>query len=421
MAQGKTGQKTAFGSPKSGRRQTPTPHKSRREAAPSTVANLEARLAEKDTVLRETAADLRAERDFIVAVLDTVPVLLVVRDVQGRIVRFNRLAEELSGIDSEDAIGKSLWELVLAPDEAEAAKAHFMRVVAGESPERIELHWRHRDGDRRTILWRATRVEVPRDETPYVVAIGQDITDQRLAEMQARNRLDELATLYRIHTANELAATLSHELNQPLAAISSLSDATLAALKSGAGEPDRFAANLTSISEQALRAGRYINELRRFVSQGEVERATVDLNAVMRSACTLAASLALRNRVRILLALADELAPVEAAEIQIEHVVTNLLRNAIEAIAAAGLRSGEVRVSTRATPEGMACVSVTDNGPGLGADHLERLFEPFFSTKSSGLGMGLRVSRTIVEAHGGRLWAEAGQGGNFSFTLPFAR
>lgn len=363
---------------------------------------------------------MRAERHLLNALLETAPMLLVVRDAEGRILRFNRFAEELTGIASEEAAGKTLWELVLASEDVAPAEAEFAQALAGESPVSKELQWRHRDGTTRMIAWRATRFDGS-DGRPYVVATGLDVTERRLSEIDAHNRLQELAELYRVHTANELAATLAHELNQPLAAVANLSEASLRALELGAGDHDQLAANLASVSEQALRAGRYVNELRRFIAKGEMPRRVVDLNALVRSTCALAAPLAHRHRVRVLLALADGLAPVEAAEIQIEHVVVNLLRNAIEAVTQAGLQIGEVRVATRATSEGMACVTVTDNGPGVREDRLERLFEPFFSTKPSGLGMGLRVSRTIIEAHGGRLWAEAGPGGVFSFTLPFAK
>jgi two-component system, chemotaxis family, CheB/CheR fusion protein len=371
------------------------------------------------TAIRDLEASVRAESDLVNAVLESAPVLLVVRDAAGRILRFNHFAERLSGIESREAIGRTLWELVLTPEDAAVAKTLFAEALAGVSTGPRELNWRHRDGSTHTIAWRAMRSLGP-DGSPRVVATGLDITEQRLSELQARKRLDELAALYRIHTANELAATLAHELNQPLSAISSFSDATLQMLESGSYTPEPVISNLKKIAEQSLRAGRFISELRRFVAQGEIERTSVDLNSLVRSACTLAGPLAHRHNVRIRLGLAEALPPLKVADIQIEHVITNLLRNAVEAIREAGLRAGEVRVSTSAIPENMARVTVVDNGPGLPADKIERLFEPFFTTKADGLGMGLRISRTIVEAHGGKLWAEFGPGGVFSFTLPFA-
>jgi len=374
-------------------------------------------LKRAEASLRETEASLRAERDLLDAVLETVPALLVVRDAAGRILRFNRFAEQISGIDSRQALGAFLWDEILGVDQAERVRDIFERTLAGEPQVWQDLEWRHRDGARRTIAWSAVRTDSP-DGTRYVIATGLDVTDQRAAERDARSRLDELAALHRLHTANELAATLAHELNQPLAAISSLSEASGALL--AAGEHGRLAENLQAIAAQSLRAGRYINELRRFVARQEITRRRVDLNAVVRSAAALAAPLAHRHAVRILLALA-ELPPVEAAELQIEHLVTNLLRNAIEAIAGAGLASGEVRIGTRATPEGMACVTVADSGPGVPAGELDRLFDPFFTTKPGGLGMGLRVSRTIVTAHGGRIWAEPGPDGMLAFTVPLAK
>ncbi|MDX1376424.1 MAG: ATP-binding protein, partial [Burkholderiales bacterium] len=326
----------------------------------------------------------------------------------------------LSGIDSNDAAGRKLWDLVLSGENAADAKRRFAQTVAGEGIGRKELEWRHRDGSSHCLEWRSARFVGP-DGVPYVISSGLDVTEQRSAEQHARARLDELAGLYRIHTANELAATLAHELNQPLAAIASLSEGARAAFAGGRGDPAALDAALGDIRDQALRAGRFINELRRFVAQGEMKRSALDLNALVRSACTLAGPLAARHGVNLLLGLGAGLEKVVAAEIQIEHVVTNLVRNAVEAISHAGLRAGQVRVTTHADDDGMACVSVVDTGPGISSERLAHLFEPFFTTKPDGLGMGLRVSRTIVEAHGGRLWAESAPGGVLRFTLPFAR
>jgi PAS domain S-box-containing protein len=370
---------------------------------------------------QHTAETLRHERDYVSAVLDTTAAAVYVLDRDGTFVRANRGCADLSGYPAEELVGKGFAELLLPPED----RPEFDRAIAGfphgGPPQRGEGVWVVRDGSRRQVSWTAVALRDGPERSGLIVGSTLDITEQRESEARARQRLEELAALHRIRTANELAATLAHELNQPLNAIVSFGEASLQLVKSGANKPGQITANLEKIGEQALRAGRFIQELRRFVAQGEIERCAVDLNRQVRSACLLVGPLAHRHNIRVLVGLADALPPVDAAEIQIQHVVTNLLRNAIDAIAEAGLLVGEIRVGTRATPDAMACVSVTDNGPGLSEETLERLFEPFFTTKPMGLGMGLRVSRSIVEAHGGRLWAESGPGGMFSFTLPFAK
>jgi C4-dicarboxylate-specific signal transduction histidine kinase len=212
---------------------------------------------------------------------------------------------------------------------------------------------------------------------------------------------------------------LAHELNQPLAAITSYSDASLKQLQRGELPQDRLAQNLEHISVQAQRAGRVIRELRAFLAKDESTRARTDLNAVVGRAAELVAAEARARGVQINLELADDLRAVTAADIQVEHVLVNLARNGIEAVRDSGATTGVVAIQTRS--DGMATVTVRDSGPGLSPDLVEKLFEPFYTTKRDGLGMGLRISRSVIESHGGRIWAEASTaGGIFHFTLPLA-
>jgi C4-dicarboxylate-specific signal transduction histidine kinase len=295
----------------------------------------------------------------------------------------------------------------------------FAELQKGAFPNRYENYWRHKDGSRRLIAWANTCLLDARGEVEYVIGTGIDVTAQRRAEEEARQRQAEVAHLHRILTAGELATVLAHELNQPLAAITSYSDASLKQLQRGELPQDRLAQNLEHISVQAQRAGRVIRELRAFLAKDESTRARTDLNAVVGRAAELVAAEARARGVQINLELADDLRAVTAADIQVEHVLVNLARNGIEAVRDSGATTGVVAIQTRS--DGMATVTVRDSGPGLSPDLVEKLFEPFYTTKRDGLGMGLRISRSVIESHGGRIWAEASTaGGIFHFTLPLA-
>jgi len=381
------------------------------------TAELEAEIGER----RQAEETLRAERNFVSAVLGTAAALVIVLDREGRVVRFNKACEELSGYAPEELQGKTIWDALLVPEEADGVKRVFGELQKGAFPNRHENHWRHKDGSRRLIAWSNTCLLDARGQVEYAIGTGIDVTERRRAEGEARQRQLELAHLHRVHTAGELAAVLAHELNQPLAAIASYSDASLKQLQRGELPQDRLAQNLEHISAQAQRAGRVIRELRTFLAKDESTKAAMDLNAVVRRAAELVAIEARARGVQISLKLTDDLPAVTAADIQVEHTLVNLVRNGIEAIRDGGATAGTVTIETHAAGDGMATVTVRDSGPGLSPELVEKVFEPFYTTKRNGLGMGLRISRSVVESHGGRIWAEASTaGGIFHFTLPLA-
>jgi C4-dicarboxylate-specific signal transduction histidine kinase len=255
----------------------------------------------------------------------------------------------------------------------------------------------------------------------YVIGTGIDVTERHRIEEEARQRQFELAHLHRVYTAGELATILAHEINQPLAAIASYSEAGLQRLRQGEAAPDALIHDLEQTALQAQRAGRTIRELRSFLAKGEVGEAHCELNAAVRTICDLIAAEAGAKGVSIVLDLDERIPPIKASAVQTEHVALNLIRNAIEAVEASGARAGTITVSTRTDADQTARVTVRDTGPGLDAEAAERVFEPFYTTKRDGLGMGLRISRSIVESVGGRIWAEpSSEGGILHFTLPFA-
>jgi len=370
---------------------------------------------------QQTTEALRAERDFVAAVLDTGAALVMVMDTEGRVVRVNKACEEVSGYSFEELKGRTIWDSLLLPEQTEAVRQTFAELCAGHFPSRLDYHWRHRDGSLRLIAWSNTCLLDERGAVQYVIGTGIDITERRYAEEEVRLRQSELAHLHRVYTAGELVTILAHEINQPLAAIASYSEASLQRLRQGEAVPDALIHDLEQTALQAQRAGRTIRELRSFLAKSEAGEARSELNAAVRTVHDLIAPEASAKGVSIVLDLAEPIPPVNVSAVQVEHVLLNLIRNAIEAIGETGAKAGTITVRTRTDAAQTAQVTVRDTGPGLDVEAAERVFEPFYTTKRHGLGMGLRISRSIVESHGGRLWVEpSAEGGIFHFTLPFA-
>jgi|GEM_PF-344265 len=255
------------------------------------------------------------------------------------------------------------------------------------------------------------------------VGVAADVTDQRAAEEDRRRYQEELAHVTRLATMGQMASELAHELNQPLAAIANYAQGSIRRLKAAGGpNGDGVLQSLEHIAGQATRAGDIIRHLRELVVKGNGRRTVEDMNALVTAAARLLEPEARRHGVRLTLALGPDLRPVTVDRIQVDQVLINLTQNAIEALAdRPGAR--EVVLATARDGDRGVRVSVTDNGPGLPAEDRERLFGPFFTTKPHGLGMGLAIGRSIVEAHGGELVAERGQGGGavFRFTVPTGR
>jgi C4-dicarboxylate-specific signal transduction histidine kinase len=228
--------------------------------------------------------------------------------------------------------------------------------------------------------------------------------------------------LQRLQTANELATLLAHELNTPLGAITRYADTGMQLLGQSTPDLARLTDLLAQISRQSQRAGDIIHRLRTFVGRGRLESVALDLNAVMRSACALMESKARSLGISLCLDLDANLRPVFGVDIHIEQVLLNLIRNGIEAIQSTGVTGGTITVTSGLqTEENMALVSVQDSGPGIDTETAVGLFAFQPSDKEHGLGVGLRISRSLIEALGGRLWVEPHMpGAVFCFILPLA-
>jgi C4-dicarboxylate-specific signal transduction histidine kinase len=256
-------------------------------------------------------------------------------------------------------------------------------------------------------------------------AILRDITERKAVEKdrQLTEQRFKMEESFRLYVATQTAAAIAHELNQPLTAIASYAEVALFLLRAGSPDPKKLQYALENTEKQAQRAGQVTRQLMALLHKGETVTEPVDLKATLEDALGIVRANGELGGFTVRLEVAAGLPAVQANRLQIEKVLVNLLRNALEAMRDKRLRSGTITLSAqRVEGEPMARVTVRDRGKGLDGEALKTIFQPFYTTKPKGLGMGLAVSRALIEAHGGKLWAEpnAGPGASFHFTLPFA-
>jgi len=399
----------------------------------SARAKLERRVAERTAELktanehlqreiaerRHAQAVLRKEHEFTVTVLDTIDAMVMILDRNGCIVNQNRASEETLGYPTAEIKGMPFWDICVLPEEADEAKAVFSALRQEHAPKRYENDLLTRSGQQRLISWSSSTLLDEHGAIEHVIATGIDITERRRAEDLERQRMLEMAHILRLHTIDQMTTEIAHELNQPLTAIVSYSDAVHSLLQSGKFQTGDMVRAVQTITAQAHRAAEIIRRLRDFVRKDEMARSTQAIDALIREVIHLAEPEIRRHGVQTQLRMSDALPPVWADDVLIQQVVLNLIHNAIEAMD--GLETGRrvLTIEASLVTDDTIEVAVDDTGPGLPEEIVGRVFEPFFTTKPAGMGMGLSISQSIVEAHGGRLWVTSNphNGATFRFTL----
>ena len=380
-----------------------------------------------DTSLRRKAlATLEKERQLNRLYLDLAQVMLVATDRNGVVQLVNQRAERVLGKPDQEIVSCSWIDACVSPDDRAIARAAFRNLLldGGDEPQGCEYHVRSAHGEDRFVTWRAVALRDPDNVATGVLLSGEDITDQRRAEMEARKAVERMNSVSRLATMGEMAAGISHELNQPLAAIANYAQACARLLRLPAPDLAEIGGALDQISGQALRAGEIIRRIRSLVRNEDVRRELQDVNGLIREVHGLLATDARVHDGRLELDLYEPMPAVTVDKVQIQQVLMNLVHNAFEAQGGGGdLHGGgpaEVRIATRLTDTGDVEVSVNDHGPGLASDLEQKIFEPFFTTKASGTGLGLAISRSIIKAHASRLGyrANAPRGACFYFVLP---
>lgn len=363
---------------------------------------------------------LRASEERFRVLCTTAPTGIFLSDDSGQCLYANPSLEAITGLSAAECYGHG-WLDVVHPQDRDGVRAEMQRTLAERRPFGREFRLLRRDGAERWVHVRVTDMATQTDGTWLRVGTVEDITVGKAAQEANRRHHDELAHAARVSTLGEMTSGLAHELTQPLSAILYHARACGTRLNSGAWSVPQALGTLEKIAAQAERAGDFIRRMKAFVRKAEPGRALVDVNAVVREALTFAAPDLLEHDMAPRLELADQPLMALLDRIQIEHVVLNLLRNAIEALLALPPAERLLVVRTARPDADHVQVGVHNNGPPLDAQVLEHVFDPFFTTKPHGTGLGLSISRTIVEdTHGGELWVHSGaEGGTtFGFTLP---
>lgn len=383
------------------------------------LAESNRRLQQEITQRMSTEEVLRKQRDYTSAVLDIVSALVVVLDNKGRIVSFNRACEKTTGYNFDEVRGKTVWDLFVPPEEVDAVKNVFYKLFITQHLNHFENHWLIRSGEKRLLAWNAVVLK-RQGPVDYIIGTGIDITEQRRAEELERQRMLELAHVSRLSTMGEMATEIAHELNQPLTAIASYSDTCIRLMNSLNFQSADLHEALSEIAGQSERAGEMIRRLRSFARKETPEQLPLDINALVQGMVRLTNVEARWNHVEFVLNLGDSLPQVAADKVLIEQVIINLIRNAIDAMGDHQCETRRLTIRSIVNKQDFLEVSIEDTGPGLSYDVLTKIFQPFYTTKSTGMGMGLSLSQSIIEAHGGKIWAanNEGNGAIFRFTLP---
>ncbi len=367
-----------------------------------------------------TEEALRAEHAFRKAMEDSLHTGMRAVDLEGRIVYVNPAYCNMVGYSEGELIGSVPPQPYWPPEERDHIEAAVSAARApGAVRAGIELKLMRRGGERfDALLYEAPLIDAQGRQTGWMGSV-LDITERKRARELARQQEEKLAATARLVTVGEMASTIAHELNQPLSAIASYTTGCLNLLEGGEIARGELEDALRKTAHQTQRAGRIIRRVHDFVRKSEPTRTSVRVNAVVEEALGFADAEARKRRVRIHQRLAAGDPEIQADPLLLQQVVLNLLRNAMDAMAATPAERREIRVATEAGDANVT-VSISDRGCGIGEEVRDQLFEPFFTTKSEGMGMGLNICRSILELHRGRVWAEPNPGGGavFSFSLP---
>ena len=370
----------------------------------------------------EITRNLREREAHLQSILDTVPEAMIVIDTRGLIHSFSAAAERQFGWSRAEVTGQKVDVLMPSPYR-EAHDSYIQRYLATGERRIIGIGrvvvGQRRDGS--TFPMELAVGEMRVGESRFFTGFIRDLTESQEAETRLQELQSELVHVSRLTAMGEMASALAHELNQPLSAIANYLRGSRRLLdKNDPKDRPRLAEALDKAAEQALRAGDVIRRLRDFVGRGDTERRVESLGKLVEEASALALVGAKEHGIRTSFRFDPAGDLVLADRVQIQQVLINLVRNAMDAMLESPRR--ELSVTTRAGDDGFTTVFVSDTGSGISPDVKAQLFQPFMTTKRSGMGVGLSICRTIVEAHGGSIWADSNPAGGttFAFTLPNA-
>lgn len=370
---------------------------------------------------RQAEVALKASERQLRLMADSLPVLIAYIDSRQRYLFYNASYDEWFGLGGEDVRGKPVWEVV-GIERYKLIRPFVEQALSGLTVA-TEMEFQHPEHGLRQVQMNLVPDRDDSGDVQGFYTVGLDITERHSAEAMERKHREELAHVSRVTTMGELAAALAHELNQPLTSIRSNAQAALRLMQSGQIDEDELSDILTDIITDDRRAAEVIRRLRAMLKKRPITLETLSLNDVIDETVSMVRNDALMRGIAVEVAMDPDMPRVRADRIQLQQVLLNLIMNGFEAMRdTAGGKTLTIR-SIRPDGENV-CVCVSDLGPGLpGSPDTRDIFRPFYSTKEEGMGMGLSISRSIIEDMGGKIWAveNDGRGVTFHFTLPTAR
>ena len=369
--------------------------------------------------VHERTADLRTSEERFRTMFEHAPIGVVTLEGDGRLRQVNQSFATMLGYGRSDLEGVSIADVTVWEDRARSVDM-YRKLRDGEISEgQFEKRYVRRDG---AVVPAHVAVAAVRDGSgrfSYALGMVQDVSDRVRAEERASEHREQLAHVLRVSTMGEMAAQLAHELNQPLGAIVNYANGACTRLRDRGAEPEMVDA-VARIAAEGMRAAQIIGRVRQFLRRSAGLRESADVNELVRDAASLLETDARRAGIPVRLRLDPGLPAISLDRIQVEQVILNLLRNALDAMNAAPRPDHEL-VAETAAHNGFVEVRVRDTGIGVLPDTADRIFDAFFTSKPNGLGMGLSISRSIVEAHGGKLSAVANGDRGMTFAFSLAR
>ena len=372
---------------------------------------------------------------MLVSLVESSDDAIISKDLNGIIRSWNAGAERIFGYTQQEAIGRPVTMLI-PPAQSDEEHVIIERIRRGERVDHYETVRRRKDGSTVNISLTVSPIVDARGQIVGASKIARDITDRKRVEeerrdLEKRERAMAIATtvhemeadlarVARTLTIGELATSIAHEVNQPLAGIVTNAEACLRWLDGNAPNLPEAQASLALIIRDGNRASEVIHRIRQFLKKDSSLSGEIDINEVIQDAVALAKPEVLRSKVVIRMELSSDLPHVWADHIQLQQVMLNLIMNGCEAMTSVDGKPRELGLFSQKSEDNCVLVAVQDSGAGLDPEKASQMFDPFFTTKPTGMGMGLSISRSIVEAHGGRIWATHNivSGMTFHFTLP---